>query len=301
MQPCPTCGGMGIDANGYCTQCRTYRGVPQAPQQPTSGTPYTGGPYGGQQPYAGYPTSSGPQYSAPPSYNDPISAPPTAYGATYGAGPSGPSGGGGKNKYLMPILALSGVIVVLVVAIVVVAALKSGGDDKKTDPQANTTGGPAATGTASAKPKATIDECLVGTWTTQTYTEQVAMDGVGNVPISLTKNGSVLKFTPDGKLTETYKDSTFDGKPTIQGQAVAITLTVNATVTSNVSTTSGSIAYTNVQATGTINTKAPSINFDETEPFQTDDNPAKYTCSGNNLTMSTSQINATATKTSTSY
>lgn len=297
MQPCPTCGGMGIDANGYCTQCRTYRGVPQAPQQPTSGTPYTGAPYGGQQPYAGYPTSSGPQYSAPPSYSDPVSAPPTAYGATYGG--AGSPSVGGRNKYLMPILALSGVLVVLVVAIVVVAALKSG-DDKKTDPQANNpTGAPSATGKAAEK--AVIDECLVGTWTTQTYTEQVAMDGVGNVPINLTKNGSVLKFTPDGKLTETYKDSTFTGNPTISGQAVAITLTVNATVTSNVSTTSGSIAYQNVQATGTINTKAPSINFDQTEPFQTDDNPAKYTCSGNNLTMSTSQINSTATKTSSSY
>jgi len=293
---------MGIDANGYCTQCRTYRGVPQAPQQPTSGQPYSGQPYGGQQPYAGYPTSSGPQYSAPPSYNDPISAPPTAFGATYGAGSPAPASGGGRNKYLMPILALSGVLVILVVAIVVVAALKSG-DDKKKDPLANNTGGPTAagTGTATGKPKASIDECLVGTWTTQTYTEQVAMDGVGNVPINLTKNGSVLKFTPDGKLTETYKDSQFGGNPTIQGQAVAITLTVNATVTSNVSTTSGSIAYTNVQATGTINTKAPSINFDQTEPFQTDDNPAKYTCSGNNLTMSTSQVNFTATKTSTSY
>jgi hypothetical protein len=287
---------MGIDANGYCTQCRTYRGVPQAPQQPTSGTPYSGGPYGAQQPYAGYPTSSGPQYSAPPSYSDPVSAPPTAYGATYGG--SAPSGGG-RNKFLMPILALSGV---LVVAIVVVAALKSGGGDDKTDPLANpTNGGPTATGTVTDKAKATIDECLVGTWTTQTYTEQVAMDGVGNVPISLTKNGSTLKFTPDGKLTESYKDSTFGGKPTISGQEVAITLTVNATVTSNVATTSGSIAYTNVQATGTINTKAPSISFDQTEPFQTDDNPAKYTCNGNNLTMTTSQINSTATKTSSSY
>ncbi|WP_433054134.1 hypothetical protein [Dactylosporangium sp. CS-033363] len=284
---------MGIDANGYCTQCRTYRGVPQAPQQPTSGSPYSGAPYGGQQPYAGYPTSSGPQYSAPPSYSDPVSAPPTAYGATYGGG-SSPTGGG-RNKYLMPILALSGVLVILVVAIVVVAALKSG-DDKKDDPQANNpTGAPATTGAAAEEAK--IDKCLVGTWTTQTYTEKVPMDQVGEVPISLTKNGSVLKFTADGKLTETYKDSTFTGNPTISGSAVAITITVNATVTSNVSTQAGSIAYTNVQATGTINTKAPSINFDETEPFQTDDNPAKYTCSGDNLTMTTSQVSLSAKKT----
>src|SRR6266508_6110907 len=31
MQPCGVCGGMGIDAAGYCTQCRTYRGVPDQP------------------------------------------------------------------------------------------------------------------------------------------------------------------------------------------------------------------------------------------------------------------------------
>ncbi|MER7281656.1 hypothetical protein ABT369_45180 [Dactylosporangium sp. NPDC000244] len=288
---------MGIDANGYCTQCRTYRGVPQAPQQPTSGTPYSGGPYGGQQPYAGYPTSSGPQYSAPPSYNDPISAPPTAYGATYGGGSS--SSGGGRNKFLMPVLALSGVLVVLVVAIVVVAALKGGGDDNKTNPQANnTTGGPAATGTGKATEKAAIDECLVGTWTTKTFTQQVPMDGVGNVPITLTKNGSTIKFAADGKVTETYKDTVLSGNPTISGSAVAITLTVNATVTANVSTTSGTIAYQNLQSTGTINTKAPSINYDETEPFQTDDNPAKYTCKGNDLTLSGSTFTSTATKTS---
>ncbi|WP_432982574.1 hypothetical protein [Dactylosporangium sp. CA-233914] len=288
---------MGIDANGYCTQCRTYRGVPQAPQQPTSGTPYSGGPYGGQQPYAGYPTSSGPSYSAPPSYNDPISAPPTAYGSTYGGSSSS---GGGRNKFLMPILALSGVLVLLVVAIVVVAALKNG-DDKK-DPAANpTNGGPTATDKATTKAAATIDECLVGTWQTKTYTQQVAMDGVGNVPITLKENGSVLKYTPDGKMTETYKDTTLIGNPTVSGTVVAITLTVNATVTGNVSTTAGSIAYQNLQSTGTLNTKAPSINYDETEPFTTDDNPAKYTCNGDNLTMSTSQVNMTAKKTSSSY
>lgn len=298
MQPCPTCGGMGIDANGYCTQCRTYRGVPQAPQQPTSGTPYSGMPYGAQQPYAGYPTSSGPTYPDP-SYPDQVSAPPTVYGGPYGAPTTPPSSS--RNKFLMPILALSGVLVILVVAIVVVAVLKNGGDNKN-DPQAGPTNGPTgSTAKPSAKPSAKIDECLVGTWQTKTYTEQVAMDGVGNVPITLTKNGSTFKFTPDGKLTETYKDSTFTGNPTIQGQQVPLTITVNATVTSDVATTSGSIAYSNLSATGTINTKAPSINFDQTDPFETDDNPAKYTCNDGNLTMSTSQISLTATKTSSSY
>jgi hypothetical protein len=289
MQPCPNCGGMGIDANGYCTQCRTYRGVPQAPQQPTSGTPYSGAPYGGQQPYAGYPASS------VPSYSDPVSAPPTTYGATYGAAPSGPS----RNKFLVPVLALSGVLVVLVVAIVVVAALKS--DDKK-DPVAGPTGTAAnASGTGKPKPSAAIDECLVGTWTTKTYTEKTAMDTVGTVEFSLKENGSTVKFAPDGKATETFKNSTFTGNPTIQGQSVPITIIANATVTSNVATTSGSLAYSNVAATGTLNTKAPSINYDETEPFQANDDPAKYTCNGDSLSITTSIFSQSLTKSSSSY
>jgi len=279
---------MGIDANGYCTQCRTYRGVPQAPQQPTSGTPYSGAPYGGQQPYAGYPASS------VPSYSDPISAPPTGYGATYGA--TNPPSGSGRNKFLMPILALSGVLVVLVIAIVVVAALKS--DDKK-DPVANPSVGPTATG--MAKPSAAIDECLVGTWTTKTYTEKTAMDTVGTVEFTLKENGSTLKFAPDGKSTETFKNSTFTGNPTIQGQSVPITIVANATVTSNVATTSGSIAYSNVSATGTLNTKAPSISYDETEPFQANDDPAKYTCNGDSLSITTSIFSQTLTKSGSIY
>lgn len=298
MQPCPTCGGMGIDANGYCTQCRTYRGVPQAPQQPTSGTPYSGAPYGQQQPYAGYPTSSGPSYqdgsafpgqaSGPPAY------PPTTYGGQYGASPTPPK----KNNFLVPVLALSGVLVLLVIAIVVVAALKK--DDTPTNPVAGPSTA-AATKGASAKASAAIDECLVGTWQTKTYTEQVAMDGVGNVPISLDKNGSVIKFTPDGKLNEVYANSQFSGNPTIQGQKVPLTITVNATVNATVHTTTGSLVYSDLKSDGKINTKAPSINFDQTDDFTTDDNPAKYTCSGDNLTITTTTVNQTASRTSKSY
>ena len=142
MQPCPTCGGMGIDANGYCTQCRTYRGVPQAPQQPTSGSPYSGVPYTGQ-PYAGYPTSSGPSF--PDQVSGPPAFPPATYGGQYGAPPTPPK----KNNYLVPVLALSGVLVLLVVAIVVVAALKKGKpNDVVADPGKSATAG-ASKGTSA--------------------------------------------------------------------------------------------------------------------------------------------------------
>ncbi|WP_344616636.1 hypothetical protein [Dactylosporangium salmoneum] len=295
---------MGIDANGYCTQCRTYRGVPQAPQQPTSGTPYSGAPYGGQQPYAGYPASATPSYpeypasSVPSSYPDPISAPPSAYGATYG----GSGGGSSRNKYLTPILALSGVLVVLVVAIVVVALVKGGGDDKKTDPQAGgPTGAATATAKSTGKPSAAIDTCVIGTWTTTQYTIQQVVENVGNVPITLQKNGSTMKFTPEGHLTEVYKDTTFTGNPTIQGTAVPMTITVNGTVTGDVATSNGSFTYTNVSATGTTNLKAPTVQVDETDPLTADDSPAKFSCNGSTLTITGAQFTQTLNKSSSNY
>ncbi|MEV4507814.1 hypothetical protein AB0K00_02500 [Dactylosporangium sp. NPDC049525] len=306
---------MGIDMNGYCTQCRTYRGVPQAPQPPVSGTPYSGDPYSGG-PYAGYQSSgpsfpdqqvSGPGYpgqtSGPgypgqtsgPGYPGPVSGPPafppTTYGGQYGATPTPPR----KNKFMMPLIALSGVVVVLVIAIVAVVALRKDDTKNVADPS-RTTG--ASTG-ASAKTESKIDKCLVGTWQTSTYTETAAMDGVeGGVSISLTKNGSTLKFTPEGTLTETYQDSVFSGSPTIQGQKVPITITVNATVNSDIQTASGSIVYSNVKASGNTLTTAPSIGYSQTDAFEADDNPAKYTCNGDSLTFSTTQIQATAKRTS---
>jgi hypothetical protein len=296
---------MGIDMNGYCTQCRTYRGVPQAPQPPVSGTPYSGDPYSGG-PYAGYPSSgpsfpdqqvSGPGYpgqTSGPGYPGQVSGPPafppTTYGGQYGAPPTPPR----KNKFMMPLIALSGVVVVLVIAIVAVVALRKDDPKNVADPGKTTN----ATTSASAKAESKIDKCLVGTWQTSTYTETAAMAGVeGGVSISLTKNGSTLKFTPEGTLTETYQDSVFSGSPTIQGQKVPITITVNATVNSDIQTASGSIVYSNVKASGNTLTTAPSIGYSQTDAFEADDNPAKYTCNGDSLTFSTNQIQATAKRT----
>jgi hypothetical protein len=39
MQPCAVCGSVGVDAAGYCVQCRTYRGVPGAPTAPVGMPP----------------------------------------------------------------------------------------------------------------------------------------------------------------------------------------------------------------------------------------------------------------------
>jgi hypothetical protein len=307
MQPCPTCGGMGIDMNGYCTQCRTYRGVPQAPQPPVSGTPYGGDPYSGG-PYAGYQSSgpsfpdqqvSGPGYPGQQGYPGQVSGPPafppTTYGGQYGAAPTPPR----RNKFMMPLIALSGVVVVLVIAIVAVVALRKDDDPKNVSDPGRTTG--ATTG-ASAKPSAAIDSCLIGTWKTTSYTEEAPMANVeGGVKLTLDKNGSTLKFTPEGGYTESYENSVYKANPTVSGTPVAITVTVNATVTATVHTTSGSIVYADTKVSGKMLTTAPSIGYSQEDPFESDGAPAKYTCSGDNLSFSTSTTQVAAKKSSSSY
>jgi len=295
---------MGIDMNGYCTQCRTYRGVPQAPQPPVSGTPYSGDPYSGG-PYAGYPSSgpsfpdqvSGPGYpgqTSGPGYPGQVSRPPafppTTYGGQYGAPPTPPR----KNRFMMPLIALSGVVVVLVIAIVAVVALRKDDPKNVADP-GKTTG--ATTG-ASAKASPKIDACLVGTWQTTTYTQTAAVEGVeGGLSLSLTKNGSTLKFTPEGTLTESFQDTVFNANPTIAGEKVPITVTVNATVNSDVQTASGSIIYSNVKASGNMLTTAPSRGLSQTDAYDADDSPSKYTCSGDSLSFSNPQLQASAKRT----
>ncbi len=59
MQPCPVCRNTGVDANGYCTTCSTYLGLP--PQQP--GYP----PQAGYDQQPGYPPQAG--YDQQPGYD----------------------------------------------------------------------------------------------------------------------------------------------------------------------------------------------------------------------------------------
>ena len=283
MQPCPSCGGMGIDANGYCTQCRTYRGIPQMPPPPpSSGAPYSGAPYsgapysGGAPPRVGYPASG-------PSFPDQVSSPPfppATYGGAYGAPTNPPSK---RSSLMVPLLALSGVLALLVVAIVVVAVVKNSGDDPGTDP---------APGAQASQPaKSLVDECVVGTWETVTYTEQVAIDGVGDVPFKLEKNPPTLKFSKDGKLTQTYRGSVFGATMPVEGQSVKVLYTIDATASSDFRTNDGGMTYSNVNASGKGVVTASGTPFREEVPFDPGDDPSKYTCSNDTLSLTTSRIN----------
>src|SRR5205814_1855740 len=132
MQPCEVCGGMGVDAAGYCTQCRNYRGLPA----PASGAPYGYAPASPPGYAAGYaagyaqPPASPAGYAQPaqaptPGYQPaPMSGPPASYAPTSGGGfPPQPAYAPGftppppkARSFTVPLIALSATLVVLVVA-----------------------------------------------------------------------------------------------------------------------------------------------------------------------------------------
>jgi hypothetical protein len=259
MQPCPTCGGMGIDTNGFCTNCRTYRGIPQFGGNPVSVAPYGGMPAGGA-----------PQVSAQP-YPQPVS--PGAYpGTTYGGafGPPTAPPRKKRNSFVMPVLALSGVLVIIVVAIVIVVVVKNNGSK-------------GGTTTADAK----VDKCVVGSWTMTSYSENVPIDQVGNVPFTLSGPGSKFTFDSKGKVVEDYGSGTvFTGNVTQAGTTVPVKLTISGTVSGDIGTNNGAMSYANLKSTAKAVVSAAGQN--QTQPFTASTDPSNYTCSGDKMTLSTS-------------
>jgi hypothetical protein len=312
MQPCPTCGGMGIDANGYCTQCQTYRGLPQTPSSgvPYSDAPYSGAPYGqnpGAAPYGGYPTSgpgygqptSGPGYQQPAygqpqptSGGSPMAYPAATYGGAYGAPAAPPKK---RSGFMVPLLALSGVLVLLVVAIVVVVLVKNSGEDKGGGGTANPT---AAAGSDDPQ-KSLVDQCVVGTWEMTSYTEQVPVEGVGNVPFKLDGKGAVLTFSKDGKGVQDFGDGTnFVGTVTVSGTSADVNLKITGALKYDFRTNDGVMSYSNLssEAKYTISSAVTTESEEDTLPGSTD--PSKYNCNGSRMTMSTSSYSSELRKTS---
>jgi hypothetical protein len=255
---------MGIDANGYCTNCRTYRGIPQFGGNPVSAAPYSGMPASGPPPVSPQPY---PQPMSPAAY------PGTTYGGAYGPPPAPPQKK--RNSFVTPVLALSGVLVVIVVAIVIVVVVKNNGSS----------GGGTGGSTAAADSK--IDKCVVGSWLMTSYSENVPIDQVGNVPFTLSGQGAKLTFGSDGKSVEDFgKGTVFTGKVTQAGATVPVTLTVSGTVSADIGTSSGAMSYANLKSTAKAVVAAAGQT--QTQPFNGSTDPSNYTCSGNKMTLSTS-------------
>jgi len=303
MQPCEVCGGMGVDAAGYCTQCRNYRGLPA----PASGAPYGYAPASPPGYAAGYaagyaqPPASPAGYAQPaqaptPGYQPaPMSGPPASYAPTSGGGfPPQPAYAPGftppppkARSFTVPLIALSATLVVLVVAIVVVVIIRASGSStaKKDDhvvPPVTTTG-----------PTQLVDKCVVGTWEVVDYQEDVAVDQVGKVRV--TGKGSTVKLKADGTgVTDYGNGTTFNA--TMNGHAVRLVAT--GTITFGYRTSNGSLAFSNVNAAGTETVSIDGVQA-TSQALEGDTDPTQYTCSGDTLKEFTSlksiQLNRVST------
>jgi len=256
---------MGIDANGYCTNCRAYRGIPQF-GGPVSSAPYDGAPPASGQPY--------PQQVSAQPFPQPVS-PGTTYGGAYGAPPT-PPGQKRLNSYVTPVLALSGTLVVVIIAIVIVVVVKNGG---------GSSGGTTGNGTAAAGSK--IDSCVVGTWLMTSYNEDVPMDKVGTVPFTLSGQGAKLTLGKDGKSVEDFGSGTvFTGNVTQVGTKIPVKLTVSGQLTADIGTNNGAMSFSHLQSKAKAVVTAAGQT--QTQPFAGSTDPSNYTCAGDKLTMSTS-------------
>jgi len=249
MQPCQVCGGMAVDAAGYCTQCGTFRGVPQPgypgqqpgyPTQPQPGYPtqpqpgYPGQPPGGYAdptygaPYPGAPVSGQPA-SGPPTYpyqqpaptaqypQGPVSSPPGYMGQMSAPPMSGPPGYPAypvaapvpQKRSMVVPFVVGGIAVVLLIASIIVVLVV------KSSGKGGVVADPShtATGTPTPTRSSVIDSCLVGKW--KVTSEQLTVDfGSTYGEVDLTLAGSyTVTFGADGTAVEDYGTKTeFDGR-----------------------------------------------------------------------------------------
>jgi hypothetical protein len=266
MQPCPVCGGMAVDPNGYCTQCRTFRGQPTT--QPVSATPYpTTAPYP--------PTSAAPfPYSGPP-----------MSGAGYSAPPAPPA----RNRYMLPLIASIAVLVLLIGAIVVLAIVRSGKNTAGPGPSVSV----PASGSASTVPVAAIDPCLVGTWQASSERQQQDYPSIG--PITMIGKGQVTHVYADGQVDDDYSQAT---PYTGSYQGHVISMVVTGTVHSKITTSGGTLAFHDAQPNGSVVFKLDGAQVGSAVPLSVDTDPVQYTCLNNTFTEHTSQYDVTMTKTS---
>lgn len=329
MQPCEVCGGLGVDAAGYCMQCRTFRGQPPANPgygqpaypQPTSGTPYPVQPAGGgyspasappapaAPPPGGYPPPTGAGYVPPPA----SAAPYPNYGGNYptsgGAYPtsgggypptSGPPAGypGGYAAPQPPPLpvprsrnSFAAPLIALsgTLALIVIAIVVVIVVQKSGKSDDPPHAGPGASPTPTVS--SAIDACLLGTWDVTSISMTLPIQSQS---LQLTGSGGEAKFRPDGTGQLSHSGTRLSG--TLQG----ITFDLDGTGTTRFSLrTSGStFSLTSKSGDGEWRLRGTSTPIDVNNFFD----GAKYTCTDGNLvvTVDNSSGNASFTMNRTS-
>jgi hypothetical protein len=269
MQPCPVCGAMAVDQNGYCAQCGTFRG--QVPQ-PVSGPGYQ---YG-QPPVSAPPPASGPAWPSQ------TSAAPYPFSGPLVSGTPGYPPPPQQRRALTPILiAASALVVILVGAIVVVAIARSG---KSGTPQANSS-------SANTGPNAAIDPCLVGTWKATSEHQTQDLPGVG--PVTMTGQGDVTHVHPDGTINDDYSQSS---PYTGAYSGHSITMTVTGSATSKATTANGTLTFHDMQADGTVSFAVDGQQVGSSIPLSLSNDPVQYTCLTKTATLHTDHFDVTLSK-----
>ncbi len=327
MQPCGVCGGTGIDAAGYCTQCRTYRGVPHQPPPesydvlppgmpargpvggtvygaPSSGPPSSGAPYSGPPQYGapyGGPTGGAPQYSGPtsggPQYGGPTSGPPYAgptsgapYPTTYGAPAGGTPYAPAYGTPTAPTRGRSSFLVpLLALSATLVVLVVAIVVVVIVKSKGDKGNGTAGPGGQTAPASSLVDGCVVGDWTETSHQESTPIDGfVGKVTFN--GSGALLHLKADGTGSYEYNGTTYTGtgKRASDDSNVEIKLKINGAITFEYRTNNNTFSFTNMKASGSAVGFLDGQQIPGSQPLEPDTNPASYTCSGTDMTHTNS-------------
>ena len=286
MQPCAVCGGIGIDASGYCVNCRTYQGA--SGQTQTSGyRPISGGPYQSPAAQSSYPssTASYPSSVVPYSpnadrYTDPyadryvVNSPFSGQGNPYQ--PEYPSGGDlaphrHRGPLAVPLVALSTTLVLLVVAIIVVMIFRDKGTTKA----------------------ALVDSCVVGSWTVMNMTMDVSTENFGIVHFTNVGSVGKVNYTSDGKAVHDYGDNTqFVADVTDAAVTKKVNLKVTGVAKFDFRTANSTMSFSNAQANGKTTLTVVATGAASSTALDVSTDPAKYSCQGDTMTVYTENYRA---------
>jgi hypothetical protein len=197
MQACQVCGTAEVDAGGYCTGCRHYRG-PQsyalsppaadlpAPQYDPGAVYYSSAGYAQQAAVAAYPVSPPAPQFAPAADPQPAATPQARAPLT-------------ASLFMVTVMVV--VLVAGTVAVVLIRS-KSGSSQPGANTGNNSAAPAAAAGAPSGPPPSTapststgVDRCVVGEWGVTSWSVQTK-----NVTLA-TDAGGIMRLTADGTGT----------------------------------------------------------------------------------------------------
>jgi hypothetical protein len=245
MQPCEMCGDTAVDANGFCTGCPAFRGLPQPGPagigpyptayeliEPGDGAPYTGGTGPAQLPYQ-------------VEYQQPV--PPRR-----------------RSQFVVPLIALSVTLLVAIAAIVVVTVVRSG--EQRRGPLVD----PCVVGdwTQTQRTGDTAAQGVNGMFT---------LDGGGATLHTRADGTGVLDYGTGTRYSGTA--TLADG-----GASVKIALEYTGTVSFDYRTDNGTISYANVVSNAEF-TQFQDGQATLAIHVPPDATPSTYTCSGTALTL----------------